>query len=196
MTHEFTLRMTAAAPCTLESGIDGFTVHPANLPSGHSTVALKLDAMPGGTLLRGLLLIRTQQLTRRVPVSGLLGADGIVGNGQLLWHPEEEAESAETMVWPDLELAPTSKLAAPALDIELIREAEDQPTKPIHSVPLTPKSGGESSPATPSGGADVADASLVVSPFGAGAYRTIGEALRVAAPARGSWCVPGSTKKV
>jgi F-box protein 11 len=159
LAHQFALKLVTPVACTLESQIDGLEIAPHNLPGGPANLTVRLDPLPTGTRLRGELLLRTQRLTRRIPLSGQIRDDGNTGNGQYLWRPKGETE--------------------PIVVVTTV------PVQPNRSVPLDPARTTPPSAVLPTSSSQPivsqpsSSEAFIVSPFD-GRFRTIGEALQMA----------------
>jgi parallel beta-helix repeat protein len=151
--HDFKVELITPVACTLESEIAGLSVQPSELPGGPVTVTLHLEALPANTRLRGLLLLRTRQLLRRIAVNGHLSDTGALGVGDFLWRPTGP-------VAPPAEI-PSMPMPPPALADAPRTTPLSQSTRPVER------------PREPTG-----HEALVVSAFEEGAYRTLGEALQ------------------
>ncbi len=103
--HTFTVTLVVPVACRLESTVAGVTVSPAALPAGAVPVTITIEALADGIRLRGALLLRTPNLTRRVELSGHVCATGAgvtTGTGQSVFTPG------------DLPATPAVAAAAPA----------------------------------------------------------------------------------
>ena len=161
--HTFTLPLTAPVPCKLESSIAGVTVSPATLTPGTHVVTLSIEALADGIRLRGALLIRTANLTRRIELSAHVAAQGLVGRGQTVPGVAASAApvSAPAGAVPVAKLVekpvPAAPVAAPkpvppaTMPKPPLPVAKPLPSKPAapYRAPSTPVGGAFSTPIAP-----------------------------------------------
>lgn len=91
--HEFRLRLVTAVACELVSEIAGVRFDPDKIPPGANEVALKINDLPEGTLLRGVAIIQTPLLARRIELNGKADSrtspQTSTSSGSLLYEPSD-----------------------------------------------------------------------------------------------------------
>ena len=138
--HTFTLRLVVPVACRMDSLISGVTVAPAELPAGQIEVVIRLEPMSEGIRLRGLLLLSTGRLTRRVELSGHVSASGsdvTTGTGQIVYQPADwgQLPAAPTPTLPSQPVPPTNKQPA-------TKKPNPSPVPYANRTPTVPASGG------------------------------------------------------
>jgi hypothetical protein len=68
--HRFIMRLTAPAPCRLESEIAGLEVRPREFPGGPAEIEIAIEPLKAETRLNGHLKLCTGRLTRLMKVTG------------------------------------------------------------------------------------------------------------------------------
>ena len=104
--HVFRIRLFVPVSCRIESQVSGVSIAPRDLPAGPAELDVRVEKLSDGVRLRGMLLLSTAALVRRIEVSGTVVADapGIIsGVGQVIYEPIGWAvvtEGAEVTVSP------------------------------------------------------------------------------------------------
>jgi hypothetical protein len=161
--HHFVLRLVTPVACRLVSEIDGLTADVTDLGVGGVTIKLRLDGLPVGTRLRGNLLLKTPNLTRRIAVSGLIALNGQRASGTILWKPPPNVDPEGAALVPE-------DNPPDVADIEIEGTPLGQPPSVPPVVPSTPST-------RVAGPSHTARLTLTVSQFDTAEYRSIADAL-------------------
>lgn len=91
--HNFTAKFVAPAPCEFHSDIAGLSIQPRSSSGGAVKLLLIIDPLKPGTILRGVIRIKTGSLTRTINVNAnapvhVLGNE-TVGSGQDVYAPDD-----------------------------------------------------------------------------------------------------------
>lgn len=91
--HNFTAKFVVPTPCEFTSEIAGLSVQPKKSKGGAVKLLLVIDPLKAGTILRGVITIRTGALTRTINVNAnapthILGTE-TVGSGQDVYAPDD-----------------------------------------------------------------------------------------------------------
>ncbi|QDU93852.1 right-handed parallel beta-helix repeat-containing protein [Lignipirellula cremea] len=113
--HHFTAKLVVPSPCQFESEIAGLTVQPGSTQGGAVKLRLEIDPLSAGTILRGVITIRTASLTRTIHVNAnapvhATGAE-TVGSGQEVYVPADW----QTLYVGDDDSTPAPAVAPPAV---------------------------------------------------------------------------------
>jgi hypothetical protein len=147
--HEMKMVLSVPVACTIDSEIDGLHVNPRQVQGDNVEVVLRLDPLPAGTRIRGLLKLKTAALIRQINVSGsVVAAANAPSSSTPLWKPDGARQSAAP--------APASSTAS-------------VPMAPTMSQPIMPQ---------PTTSVPVGTSILVVSQLGDAQFRGIGEAIQ------------------
>ncbi|MEZ5943508.1 MAG: hypothetical protein R3C18_19100 [Planctomycetaceae bacterium] len=88
-TQKLKLRLAVGEDVTFTTDLAGLSFAPAHLPAGAHEVDVTLSDLYDGTRLRGMVLLKTSNISRKFDIIGRVNANGKDFGGRILWEPAD-----------------------------------------------------------------------------------------------------------
>ncbi|MCA8992453.1 MAG: hypothetical protein KDA88_10760 [Planctomycetaceae bacterium] len=128
-TQKFKLRLAIGEDVTFVSDLAGLSFDPSYLPAGAHEVDVTLPDLYDGTRLRGMVLLKSSNISRKFDVIGRVNTNGKDWGGKIIWEPADwstVSKPAPPPLPPKAAQPPPTPAKPPA---------QPQPPKPVTSEP-------------------------------------------------------------